>query len=243
MIDNHVHVGWYTNGYHSPQEVWQAERSAGVDEIAVSSTSTCAELYKLVIWEMKELKRLGKDRIHPILWVTPRMMKTYGIRKMLHSKVTWEGIKMHWEAHKEWFYNPKLAEQVLQIAGKKQLPVLLHTGDFKECHAAVFGKLCKNHPDIKFVLAHGRPIDETISVMRSAPNTYVDTAFMPMEDLKQLVDVGLADRIFFGTDAPINTLYYHEATSRYIVDCLDQVRRTIGKSFFKQITSNTIYSV
>lgn len=84
---------------------------------------------------------------------------------------------------------------------------------------------------------------KTISVMRSAPNTYVDTAFMPMEDLKQLVDVGLADRIFFGTDAPINTLYYHETTSRYIVDCLDQVRRTIGKSFFKQITSNTIYSV
>ena len=52
MIDNHVHVGWYTDGYHSPKEVWQAELDAGIDEIAVSSTSTCAELYKLVVREM-----------------------------------------------------------------------------------------------------------------------------------------------------------------------------------------------
>lgn len=242
MIDNHVHVGWYTNGYHSPKEVWQAEKMAGVDEIAVSSTSTCAELYKLVIHEMKELKKLGGNQVHPILWVTPRMMKTYGIRKMLNSKVIWEGIKMHWEAHREWFYNPKLVEKVMQIADEKHLPILLHTGSFKECHAAVFTELCKNHPNIKFVLAHGRPIDEAINVMHSAPNTYVDTAFMPMEDLKQIADVALADRILFGTDAPINTVYYHGATSEYISDCLCQIRRTLAKSTFEKITSNTVYS-
>lgn len=28
MIDNHVHVGWYTDGYHSPKEIWQAELEA-----------------------------------------------------------------------------------------------------------------------------------------------------------------------------------------------------------------------
>ena len=66
MIDNHVHVGWYTDCYHSPMEVWQAEREAGVNEIVVSSTSTCAELYKLVVREMRELICLGGSRVHPL---------------------------------------------------------------------------------------------------------------------------------------------------------------------------------
>ena len=85
MIDNHVHVGWYTDGYHFPKEVWQAELDAGIDEIAVSSTSTCAELYKLVVREMSELIRLGGSSIHPILWLTPKMMKTWGLSYMLHD--------------------------------------------------------------------------------------------------------------------------------------------------------------
>lgn len=54
IIDNHVHVGWYRDGYHSPKEIWEAETAAGVDEICVSSTSTCAELYDIVIEEMIE---------------------------------------------------------------------------------------------------------------------------------------------------------------------------------------------
>lgn len=243
MIDNHAHVGWYTNGYHSPKEVWCAEKEAGVDDIAVSSTSTCAELYKLVIQEMKELKRLGGIHIHPILWITPRMMRTYGIRKMMNSKISWEGIKMHWEAHKEWYYNPGLVKRVLEIAGERHLPVLLHTGRFKECHAAVFTELCKSHPNITFVLAHGRPVDEAINILLSASNSFVDTAFMPVEDLKIIADIGLADRILFGTDAPINTVYYHRATSDYIVDSLGQIRKTLGDSAFNKITNNSVYGI
>lgn len=46
MIDNHVHIGWYADGYHYPKSVWMAEIEAGINEIAVSSTSTCAELYR-----------------------------------------------------------------------------------------------------------------------------------------------------------------------------------------------------
>lgn len=243
MIDNHVHVGWYTNGYHSPKEVWCAEKEAGVDDIAVSSTSTCAELYKLVIQEMKELKRLGSNHVHPILWVTPRMMRTYGIRKMLSSKVAWEGIKMHWEAHREWYYNSWLVKKVLQIASERHLPILLHTGSFKECHASVFTELCKDHPDITFVLAHGRPVGETINVLCTASNTYVDTAFMPIEDLKRIVGAGFADRILFGTDAPINTVYYNRATSDYIADSLGQIRKTLGVIAFNKITSNSVYGI
>ena len=38
IIDNHVHVGWFTDGYHSPKEIWGSEMAAGVDGMAVAST-------------------------------------------------------------------------------------------------------------------------------------------------------------------------------------------------------------
>ena len=75
IIDNHVHVGWFTDGYHSPKEVWNSAIAAGINGMVVSSTSTCAELYKDVRRELRELKRLGGDRVHPVLWLTPRMLK------------------------------------------------------------------------------------------------------------------------------------------------------------------------
>ena len=116
IIDNHVHVGWYRDGYHSPKEIWEAETAAGVDEICVSSTSTCAELYDIVIEEMIELKRLGGSKVHPILWITPQMLKSEKIDKMFLSDIEWQGIKIHPEAHNEWSYNKALTSRAINIA-------------------------------------------------------------------------------------------------------------------------------
>lgn len=244
MIDNHVHVGWYSDGYHSPLEVWQAEQETGIEEIVVSSTSTCAELYKLVVREMRELLHMGGSRVHPILWITPRMMKTWGIRYMLHSKIRWEGIKLHWRAHREWFYNRKLLLSALNVARRLHVPVLLHTGDSKECHARVFLDICTSNKDLTFVLAHGWPIDETMEILSCCNNVYVDTAFMPIEDLVALVNNNFTQRILFGTDAPINLLFYKEmSTVQYIQYCLSNMQKTIAPEAYKQILSNKIYHI
>lgn len=242
MTDNHVHVGWYSDGYHSPLEVWQAEQEAGIGEIVVSSTSTCAELYKLVVREMRELVRVCGSRVHPILWITPRMMKTWGIRYMLHSKIRWEGVKLHWRAHREWFYNRKLLQSALNVARQLRVPVLLHTGDSKECHARVFLEICTNNQDLNFVLAHGWPIDETMEILSRCNNVYVDTAFMPIEDVLALVKNHFTQRVLFGTDAPINLLFYKEmSTVQYIQYCLSILQKTIPLEAYEQILSNTIY--
>ena len=243
MIDNHVHVGWYTDGYHSPKEVWQAELDAGIDEIAVSSTSTCAELYKLIVREMRELIHIGGSCVHPILWLTPKMMKTWGLSYMLHSKIRWQGVKMHWEAHREWFYNRKLLHNALEVARWLEVPVLFHTGDFKECKAGVFMDLCKQYDDLTFVLAHGRPLDETKIVMKECPNVYVDTAFMPADHVKELADAGLPDRILFGTDVPINHIYYNEISiPNYINNVIFQLRETLSLQQYKKIVNNKLYT-
>ncbi len=239
MTDNHVHVGWYSDGYHFPYEVWQSEQDAGIDDIVVSSTSTCAELYKLVSREIKELVKLGGSRIHPILWITPRMMKTWGISYMLHSKIRWEGVKLHWGAHREWYYNRVILHNALKVARRMEVPVLLHTGNYKECHASVFLDLCKKYNELDFVIAHGRPIDETIEVLSRCPNVRVDTAFMPAEDVKLLCKNGFAERVLFGTDAPINLLFYKNmTTANYIRWYMSNLKDALTPEQFETVMTN-----
>lgn len=242
MVDNHVHVGYYSDGYHPPSEIWKAEQTAGIEELFVSSTSTCAEQYKLIVKEMHELKRIGGSRIHPILWITPRMMKTWGISYMTHSPIKWEGVKMHWQAHKEWYYNHKILHNALEVARWMEVPVLLHTGQFKVCHANVFLDLCKKYVNLDFVLAHGRPIDETIDVLSQCSNVRVDTAFMPAEDVRLLCDNGFAERIFFGTDAPINLLFYKDMTTAdYIRWCISNLKDALTPEQFEIVMNNKLY--
>jgi len=76
-----------------------------------------------------------------------------------------EGVKMHWKAHREWYYNHPLLARTLDVARRLRIPVLLHTGDYKECHARVFMDLCFEHPDLTFVLAQGWPVGETMEVL------------------------------------------------------------------------------
>jgi len=243
MIDNHVHVGWYTDGYHSPREIWYEEQEAEIEEMAVSSTSSCAELYKLVVKEMQELIQIGGEHIHPLLWLTPRMMKTWGISYMLHSKVKWQGVKMHWKAHREWYYNRKLLHNALEVARWLYVPVLLHTGNFKECKSGVFMDICNRYDDLTFVLAHGRPFDEAKNVLKECPNVYVDTAFMPADHVKDLADAGYSKRILFGTDAPINLLYNKDvSTADYIRNNMAELKNILSPEQYEIIISNKLYT-
>lgn len=211
VVDSHVHVGWCSDGYHSPLEIWRALKESGVDSAAVSSTSTYAELYHNIQTEFYQLFSIaGKGNIYPILWLTPAMLlKDWPLKKLLKSTIEWRGIKLHYVSHPVWSKTPCIVHKALDIARNLgNVPVLLHTGDWESCHAAVFEGVIAANSDLKFVLAHGRPIDETISLMKNLKNAWADTSFMPVKDIKGLLLAGLRDKVLFGSDIPINKVYY-----------------------------------
>lgn len=245
IIDNHVHVGWFTDGYHTPREVWHSEMAAGINGMVVSSTSTCAELYKDVLREFKQLKRIGGEKLIPILWLTPRMFKSrcrYALPYLLHSKIKWRGIKLHFVAHPEWAHNEVLLNKALDVARMLKVPVLFHTGDFEHCSAGAFEPVIKNNPDLTFVLAHGRPIEQAIELLHKYPNAYVDTAFMPYNHVQLLVKEGCQSRVLFGTDAPINKIFWPEkSTKSYIREQLNALQEKLEDRDFYDIVSRSIY--
>ena len=216
IIDSHVHVGWYINGYHSPLAVWGSLYKAGVSKICVSSTSICAELYNNVKTEFYQLIALaGRDNIKPILWITPKMIKKkWPLKYLFKSKIEWYGIKLHYIAHPQFANSIFWETNYIQIAKRLgNVPVLLHTGEWDTCRAAVFQQIIVDNPDLTFALAHGRPIHETIFLMKQYPNMWTDTAFMPIEDIKKLKEECLTARTIFGSDAPINRIYYPDLST------------------------------
>lgn len=193
---------------------------------------------------MRELHLMGGDKVLPILWLTPKMFigREYGIKYLLRSKVEWRGIKFHWWAHRQWYYDRRLLNKAINIAKSLQVPIMFHTGETKETYPLNFLQLCRENNDIQFILAHGRPPAQTMDILRSCQNTMVDTSFMPFDWKRQFIDAGFATRLAFGTDVPINKIYFtDETTSAFVRRHLSEIRQITDNITFKQIVSRNLY--
>lgn len=240
IIDNHVHIGWFSDGYHSPFEVWSTLKNAGIDKCVVSSTSTCADLYHNILTEFHQLIALAdKENVKPLLWLSPDMIvKRWPLKKLLKSKIEWRGIKLHYISHPQFSKHKEWVNTAIAIAySLGKVPILIHTGEWETCHAGIFEPLIDSHPRLNFVLAHGRPIDETIYLMKKYPNVWTDTAFMPIEHIKRLKEKNLNERVLFGSDAPVNRIYVHELST---ADYLKERMRAI-RDIDEKILENSIY--
>ena len=240
IIDNHVHIGWFKDGYHSPVEVWEGIRKTNISKIVVSSTSTCADLYHNILTEFYQLISIaGKNNIIPILWLTPKiLLKNWALKKLLKSKIDWQGIKLHYISNPSFGENSNLVNKALSIARLLgDVPVLLHTGDWENCHAGVFETIIEENPDLKFILAHGRPIEETIKVLKMYSNAYTDTAFMPLDNINVLKKNELSQKVLFGSDIPINRVYFPQySTNEFLKIRLNEIEGIDSK-----ILNNTIF--
>jgi len=212
--DLHLHMGQFYERYYSPEFIYQAISDNNINKALISSTTTCEENYAKVISEIHQLIVYGKEKIFPVLWVTPKMIKSNNLAYMLESNIQWKCIKIHGLIH-NWAPNGKLFKQVIDLAIKIQLPILIHSGGDKRCDAGSYLRIIKNNPQQTFILAHGRPIDEAINVIKHCTNAYVDTAFMSLEHIVLLIENKLEERILFGSDFPITI---HNESNIYVND-------------------------
>ena len=247
IVDNHTHVGWFMDGYHSPQEVLYIANNAGISDIVVSSTTVCAYkcMYKDIIREMSLLVSLKSNvSTHPVLWVTPYMFNgknRYALKKFLNSGIKWCGVKIHYEAHKEWAYRKDLVEDAVCFADDLHLPVMFHTG-VGACSSKKFENFIRGHQNTMFVLAHGSPYSDAISLMKDYDNCLVDTSGMVDCIVEKFVDEGMAERIIFGTDMPLAAhIEGIDNTINQIKYKMQHLRSVVGDDSFKKIMSRSPY--
>ncbi len=123
------------------------------------------------------------------------------------------------------------------MASVLQMPLLIHTGEKEGCYPKLYEKVVSDFPNVTFILAHGRPINDTIELMKKYPNVWCDTAFMPTENIVKLCDEKLSNHVLWGTDYPIPQYYYPEKDLRtYYLDLAQKLVDSISQEDFELIT-------
>ena len=206
LSDAHIHVGQFNDIYTSPQEVVAFMQQASVEKYAVMSTTIWTEDYEKVLHEMRELVSFAPENALPVLWLTPQMLYEGKLDMMLESGIQWRALKVH--GNHPWSLNG--VNECANIAEELHMPLILHTGDFPHCEAGVYKDIVKNHPQVTFVLAHCRPVDQAIDVMQERQNCWGDTAYTPFSEVAKLIAAGLEDRILFGSDYPMQKVHAPE---------------------------------
>lgn len=236
FCDIHVHVGYFQKPtYFSPQHVVDLLDKLRIASCVVSSLSTgmAHNGYKEACREIQFILEHAQREILPALWVTPEMLMRSKHLKAF-NEYPYYMFKIHGYMN-DWHSSPKLLERVFAIAEEQDLPVMLHTGGRSESDAGRYQAVCQKYSNVKVVLAHGRPIAEAMSVIRTTKNVWVDTAFMSLNDIKRIVTSGLSDKIVYGSDLPLDEHFYPKAYPitryRYRVNKLIE---TFGEAMFDQ---------
>lgn len=239
LCDSHIHIGQFYDLYTSPKDLNEYLKVVGVDGLAVSSTTTCEGNYEKVIIEIRNFIGLFRGYVIPVLWVVPELLKNDNLLSfVLSCGINWKCIKVHPQlSPEEWDASSRNYECVVSLAKSLNAPILIHTGVVKNCHPCQIAPLFISYKEQLFIMAHGRPIEETIKVMESCPNTFVDTAFMPVGYIQMLVEKGFKHRILWGSDFPIIKFYERELDyCKYYMEQLIQLREKVDDTTFEMIT-------
>ena len=238
VYDSHIHVGQFYNIYTSPTELSVFLETVGVSRFAVSSTTICIGYYDLVLEEIRTLKNICGNRILSVLWIIPQMLEDGGLKMFLESDIQWRCLKIHPQLHpKAWINGSRKIKYVTQLAKDMRVPLLIHTGEMPGCNPSLFEKTIAANSDATFILAHGRPISETIKLMKRYPNVWTDTAFMPTENISLLCKEKLSDRVLWGTDYPIPKYHFPDDDMKtYYLNLVNQLKESVSETDFEKIT-------
>lgn len=121
------------------------------------------------------------------------------------------GVKLHPDIQNFKVDDPKVI-RIFEICNRKNLPVLLHTGDsrYDNSNPERVKKILKKFPDLTIIGAHfgGWSVwEEAYPTLSGYENFYVDTCSsfyaLSKETTKKNIDAYGTDKVIFGTDYPM----------------------------------------
>jgi predicted TIM-barrel fold metal-dependent hydrolase len=211
MTDNHVHIGQFYENYYEPLDVMRIVFDAGIEGVFFSSTTSAKEAvrYGEVENEMESVfVGLGNlvEKVRALCWYIPDYAKQGVTVKAALESLPYSGIKIHPRAN-SWDLSDtnmvEIANALFDYADCHELPVLIHTGYDDIDRADKFERFFAEYHRAKITLAHCRPLDTAIEMLRRYKNVFCDTAFVPLSDIQRITDAGFAARILTGSDFPV----------------------------------------
>jgi uncharacterized protein len=242
MTDNHIHIGQFEDIYYDPHEIVDIVMSSGMEGLSFSSTTSCVENVKYTEIEKEIVNLLAGisysfEIVRPFFWYIPDYMdQGIGIQNAF-SVVPYKGIKIHPYAN-HWDFEDnrhiEILHNLFDYAAKNSLPVLVHTGNSGIDSADKFEQFFKEYKKTQCILAHCRPLNITVRMLKEYSNVFCDTAFVSEEDILHIINSGYREKIIFGTDFPIThyfkTKYPREGENPEIT-LIEQYKEDIQNAF------------
>ena len=158
--------------------------------------------------ELLAFQRANPSRIGGYFWIRPHDEKvTPKLREYIHEhRDDIYGLKFHPYTAQIKINDPRM-DDYYRLAEKEGLPVLVHTAMDIYSSIKYLADVAGRFPKARFIAAHLELCSNhecAIEVMKEHPNVYCDTAWVDMKTAKKVIDEVGEDRIFFGTDNPID---------------------------------------
>lgn len=209
MTDNHVHIGQFHEVYYKPLDVLDIVTGAGVEHIVYSSTTSGKDgiYYKEIESEIMEaVSRYPPPGIVPFFWYIPSYIDEGISPEAAFQNLPYGGIKLHPRAHRWDLENNRHLDclhSIFSFCRNHGFPILIHTGEDDFERPRFFEQFIAEYCDVHCILAHCRPVSETIEMFRTYKNVYGDTAFLSEDSLKTIIQTGFDSRLIPGSDFPI----------------------------------------
>jgi hypothetical protein len=211
MKDTHIHIGQFKDAYYVPLAVIDTVMASGMEGLSFSSATSCKDdvQYREVEKEITLVytgAAYSPETIRPFLWFIPDYIRQGVSAESACGVISYKGIKLHPLANSwnlEDLKHREALHQLFDYAAQNALPVLIHTGESGVDSPDRFERFFGAYPGVQCILAHGRPAEATVTMLRKYPNLYCDTAFAPEERVARIVDAGFVSRIILGSDFPI----------------------------------------
>ena len=108
-----------------------------------------------------------------------------------------------------WEFNKPQWEPIYEFANERKLTIIFHTDHLYRSRPRFLADIAPRHPQANFVAGHSGNVPEAraeaIAAARDHSNVYLETCstFRTPGVIEQLVDEAGADRVLFGSDAPL----------------------------------------
>lgn len=229
ITDIHTHFGPYGGREFSVEEVLDKVKKIGLKRIGIMAAPFKGMDDEIPAnHKVLELIKLAKKDVEiiPILIVSPGMVKTDPDFKNVED-IPYKIIKIHPYAY-DWVKHKALLDQTLQFVQKKKFPVMIHTG-YDESNPENHEWLYQKYSDVTFILAHAKPFDSAYKMMNKYKNVWIDISFLDLEQLFEVNNEIDHNRILFGTDFPINELFYEHTSQEYFNLRIQEIIKNFGK--------------
>ena len=180
----------------------------GIDKIvtfAIGNILTPNSEHNNIILE--EVKRYP-DRIIPFIRLNPHFGEE-SVKELEHGvkELGYKGLKLH-PVGESYTANDEMVFPLIEKSIQLKIPVLIHSHTRNQSQPTLIGDLADHFPDATIIMGHlgCTQYKDAMFVLKHCPNVSADTSCQPWlhRILRQVIDIAGADRIYYGSDAPLH---------------------------------------